>query len=353
MKIIHTSDLHLDSPLSARLSPQNAKIRREELIGTFKKIISKAAEFDRGAVIISGDLFDCANPSPRTVSYVTDLIAAMPNVAFFYLLGNHESELLLNMKINLPQNLYMFKDTFTRYDIGNVSIYGCSKIRKNMFENFMPDKNRINILVLHGVLADRTDDTEKIGLRDIEGLGIDYLALGHYHTYSQTKYSDGIAVYSGTPEGRGFDETGDMGYVLIDTDGGALTHKFVSCAKRKIYEINVDITGAQSELEYEKLIEAKLRHISPESLVRVVLTGSHEADICPDEERLMRSFADGFYCFELYDHSKLKISPSDYLYDKSLKGEFIRLVMGEENLSEEKKQKIIQCAINALTGEEI
>ena len=51
------------------------------------------------------------------------------------------------------------------------------------------------------------------------------------------------------------------------------------------------------------------------------------------------------------DESRLRINADDYKNDKSFKGEFIRLVLSKDELSDEEKDAIIECGIRALTSE--
>ena len=53
----------------------------------------------------------------------------------------------------------------------------------------------------------------------IAASGADYLALGHIH-YNVVEPLDsrGVYAYSGCLEGRGFDETGEKGFVLIEVE---------------------------------------------------------------------------------------------------------------------------------------
>ena len=60
-----------------------------------------------------------------------------------------------------------------------------------------------------------------------------------------------------------------------------------------------------------------------------------------------------FYFVKIKDESKLKINLNDFALDPSLKGEFIRTVMSDISLSEQEKNDIIMCGINALNGEKL
>ena len=50
--------------------------------------------------------------------------------------------------------------------------------------------------------------------------------------------------------------------------------------------------------------------------------------------------------------TRLLINYSEYEKDASLKGEFIRMVLGSD-MTEEQKSEVIRCGISALSGEEI
>ena len=253
----------------------------------------------------------------------------------------------------MPDNLKVFNTDWTYYKIGNVTIAGRSIISQDMFSSLSLYEKDLNIVTLHGELA-TSDAPEKISVRQLSSLPIDYLALGHYHSYSQTEISNRCtAVYSGTPEGRGFDEVGDKGYVIIDTDSGFINHKFVKRATRTLHIIKVDITGAEREIEIENRVEDALYKIPSSDIVRIILTGEYEPGLKRDTDSLSARFGAKYFYFEAKDQSKLRISADDYKNDKSLKGEFIRLVISKNELSEDEKAAIIECGIRALAGESL
>jgi DNA repair exonuclease SbcCD nuclease subunit len=354
MRILHTSDLHLGSPLTTRLSALRADERKRELISSFRAMLRSAEAYGCSAVIIAGDLFDDERVGIRILAAVTDIIDSFKNLTFFYLPGNHEGKRLLSSGVPIPENLRLFGEEWTYYELDGVRFVGRSEIRENAFDTLMLDKDKVNIAVMHGALTDKTSVPDKIGLRDIEKTNINYLALGHYHTYGATNISDTqTAVYSGTPEGRGFDEAGDKGYVIIDVENGRVSHTFVKHAKRVLRIVEADISGAQREVDIETKVACAIAQISRDDLVRVVLKGKRSPEIRIDTASLTECFASSYYYLEIRDESRIAVSSDDYLYDKSLKGEFIRLVLSDEALSEDEKKDIIECGIRALVGETV
>lgn len=352
MKIIHTSDLHLGSPLSTKLKSDKLRERKRELLTNFTRLCEEAKRVGAAAIIIAGDMFDSQKISLRALSYTLDAIEKSPDIAFFYLAGNHEKNAVKDSGRVLPKNLYLFDGEWTYYGIGDVVIAGRSEITDDAFDTLRLDADKKNIVVLHGELRDRTRAPETIGANDAAGKNIDYLALGHYHSYSTRAIDKSCyAVYSGTPEGRGFDEVGDMGYALLNTDGAGISHSFVPFARRRIRIAELDVSGLSRHSELMDRAEAALFRISPSDLVRLVIKGRRRLGFWVDTLAIERSFATRFYYFEIKDVSRLEIRAEDYVNDRSLKGEFIRLVTSDEALTDEEKEKVILCGLNALLGE--
>ena len=355
MKLIHTSDIHLDSPLSARFSPIQARERKRELLLSFRNMIDEATSIGAVGIIIAGDFFDNDRVSVRTLDTVMGFIEKEKALTFYYLPGNHEKDRLISSGIKIPENLKIFGEEWTYFDLGdNVTLCGTSSVKRGMFETLNLPKGGVNILTLHGELADRSATPDKIGTKELEKLPVDYLALGHYHTYSETKIGDNcVGVYSGCPEGRGFDEDGDKGYVILDVSESGVIYRFAKRASRTVHIIPVDISGAIREIDVENRVSEKLSTVNRADIVRVLLVGEYEAGLRRDTESLVARFSPSYFYLEVKDESRLRISSDDYKNDKSLKGEFIRLVLSEDGLSQNDKEAIIECGLRALSGETI
>ena len=352
MKILHTSDLHIGSPLTSRLSQEKIRERKAELLSCFEKMIEEAVYQRVRVFIIAGDLFDSERITKSTAERVLGAMARYPYLDFLYLPGNHEKNALLECGVSLPENLKIFGDDWTYFDYGEVMIAGRSQLAPNMISTLNFGYNKTNVAVLHGALADGRGTDEIIGKKDFDSVKVDYLALGHYHSYSAHEIGDtGVAVYAGTPEGRGFDEVGKKGFVIIDTDGRSTHHTFVPFAKRTLRIVDVDITGAENRKDVNTRVDSSLNGIPHTDLVRVRLCGKRTPELFADEDAIISRWQSAFYHFEIKDESSIKIDPDDYKYDRSLKGEFIRLVASKADISDNEKDKIIRTGLAALIGE--
>ncbi len=354
MKIIHTADLHLDSPLEKNLNPIKVKERKKELLVNFERLVTYANANDVNAIIIAGDMFDKPRISNKVISYILDIIHCNKNIDFFYASGNHDENFYIDNLSFKPENLYTFDSKWKTIDYKGIDITGIVYNTSNsntMYDTLLLNRDKLNIVILHGQIATSVD--AGIKLSQLQDKGIDYLALGHIHKYTYDRIDDrGVYVYPGCLEGRGFDEIGPKGFSLIEIENNRFKSEFVKFARRELHEVSVDITGLDTWLEIKKEIQSKIDDISKDDMVKVILVGYYKVDLIKQIE-LLEDYLDSlFYFAKVEDLSKLEINPRDYENDISLKGEFIRNVLTSD-LSIEEKNQIIEFGIKALMKEEI
>ncbi|MCD7708871.1 MAG: metallophosphoesterase [Clostridiales bacterium] len=362
MKIIHCADLHLDSKMTANLSREQARERRKELLRTFTRMVEYAAANEVRVILIAGDLFDTRNISAMARNTVRDMILGHPQIDFIYLRGNHDSDNFLTKLEEVPENLLMYGDSWGTYLYGDVAITGMEISPDNaatMYNSIVLEHDKFNIVTLHGQLENykSKDQVQVISLNDLKNKNIDYLALGHVHGRLIEKLdARGIYCYPGCLEGRGFDECGEKGFMLLDIDEDSRTMncEFVPFAARTIYTLPVDVGGVMTTQEAAERIERAISdaNYSSGSLVKIELTGEVEVDAEFSCDFLEDMFSDYFYYEKVEDRTRLRVNYADYEKDASLKGEFIRMVLSSD-MSEEEKTEVIRCGIMALSGEEI
>ncbi|MBQ9773404.1 MAG: metallophosphoesterase [Clostridia bacterium] len=353
MKLIHCADLHLDSPMESNLSSDKARERKGELRATFARLVRLAAENGADGILIAGDLFDSTHVTKSTEKYVRDLILSYPALRFFYLAGNHDRGNALKAWDPIPENLFLFGDGWTSYELEGVRITGSE--RPSFDTLALPDDHLVNILLLHGQeRAGRGAAREDvIHLGKLKGKHLDYVALGHIHEYRTAQIDRRcLACYSGCLEGRGFDECGAKGYVLLEIENGRLSHRFVPMSSRTMHTVTCDVTDVTSQLDLEARVMAAVEQIPARDLVKVVLVGACPPEAYKDTVHLRAALEQRFYFAKIKDECRLLIRPEEYRNDISLKGEFVRRVMAAE-LSETERERVIACGLRALAGEEL
>ncbi len=365
MQIIHCADLHLDSKMNAHLNSEQAAQRRAELLDTFTRLVDYATAHEVDAILISGDLFDTRRISATARRVVWEAIGGHPDITFFYLQGNHDTEHFFAERETLPENLRLFGDTWVSYPLGagRVIVSGLELSPENAVgagDALLLDPAAFNIVMLHGQQAETgaRDRAEVIRLRDFQGKGIDYLALGHVHAYQEGALdARGTWCYPGCLEGRGFDECGEHGFVLLDIDEstGAYRRAFVPFATRRLYEVPVDIDGCDGPFEILARIREEMDTARPVSadLVRVLLTGEVDVEDEIDIAYLAKQLEPDYFWVDVRDQTAPRVDAQRFLLDQSLKGEFVRTVMAREDLSEEERAAVIRCGLRAIAGEEV
>ncbi len=355
MKIIHCSDIHLDSRMESNLTAAQARERNAEICATFARMAAFAVREQVSAVLIAGDLFDTQRVSAQTAGFVLDRIRSAANVDFFYLRGNHDESRDVFGQAELPENFKTFGSDWTYHRIGDLVLAGLELDRENahsMYDTLRLNPEDTNIVLLHGQVSTQPGE-ELIALPKLKNKGIDYLALGHIHSYQTEPLDDrGSWCYCGCLEGRGFDECGEKGFVLLDISGSQIKSEFVPFASRTLHEVFVDITDLLTVNEILDAMTAAAAHIPEEDLVKFTLRGSYTLETQKDLRFLKKMLEGSHYFLKIKDESTLKIKKEDYEHDASLKGEFIRMVLSSDRPQDEKDQ-IILLGIRALSGEEV
>ncbi|MFI3176919.1 MAG: DNA repair exonuclease, partial [Eubacteriales bacterium] len=216
------------------------------------------------------------------------------------------------------------------------------------------EEKDINLVMLHGQVTQyQSTGAEVIPLSCLRERYIDYLALGHIHEYVQGPLDDrGIYCYSGCLEGRGFDECGVKGFVVLDIEEEKIHTEFVSLSRRTFHEIRVDVTPYSNFAELMEEITNTLDPICADDLIKVCIVGEIEEGFELDLTYLEEFAKRRFYYAKVKNESELRIDGDQYKNDRTLKGEFIRKVQ-LLSVSEEEKNHIIQLGLRAIAGKEV
>ncbi len=352
--IIHCADLHFDSPFKGLDSAQKAEIRREELRQVFGRITNLAESEKADALIISGDLFDSLTVSSQTLRYIREKLSQISHIPVFIAAGNHDCNAPGSYyKIyNFGENVHIFSDKIEKIECKGFDIYGVSFASQDepnsLLNGFsVDDEEKINIMAMH---ADIGGAYNPISKQEIAESGLDYLALGHIHAYSEKmQFGKTCAVYPGCPEGRGFDELGQKGVVKAVIDKNDTYVEFIPLAKRIYHEITVDVSGAES---YETLCGRILLAMkgTPDDLYKIVLVGEAEFSVQP------AIILESLHCFsaKIKDETRAKIDLKKLSEEYSLKGLFINEILKQaENGSSPLINQALSYGLEALSGEKV
>ena len=139
--------------------------------------------------------------------------------------------------------------------------------------------------------------------------------------------------------------------MLIDVTDKKLTFEFKNFSSRTLhdFEISVDTEKDFFSLR-EKIVNYLSSNVPQTSLVKVVLTGERRPDMDIDIDALTYKLNEIFFYAKVKDKTTLKINVEDFNEDKSVRGEFVRLVMSSD-LTKEMKDAVLLLGLNSLKGE--
>ncbi len=358
MRILHCADVHLDSRLSSNLDQDKSRIRRAELVSSFKKMVDYARTHDIDAIIIAGDLFDTATISRSTVSMVRQCVENNPEIDFYYLNGNHDEQYMMK-DVEELKNFKTFADSWTSYVLDesqNLVITGiASETTCGIADSLSLDEKALNIVVMHGQIYDNCG-SEGISLAALKHKGIDYLAMGHVHRYVCESLDErGRYCYPGCLESRGFDECDEHGVVVLDIHDKTIDRTFVPWGSRNAFYLEADLSECKDTISCINVISelAKANGVKADDMLEVMLGGELNEDAEYSVDIIYQELKDNYFCLKLKDKTRLKIDYSKYVNDISLKGEFIKMVMADDSLQESDKSEIIRTGLMALAGESV
>ena len=344
MKIIHCADIHFGAPINS--FPKNiSEERKREVRYTFSRMVEFAKEKGVKVIMLSGDVFDREKPFKKDVDFFYGEIEKNPDIDFLYLRGNHDNE---GERREFP-NLKTFSTAWQSYAYGDVVISGIELAPENaasLYSTLSLDEKKKNIVMLHGQVGG------EINLTKLRDKNIDYLALGHIHQYGEGRIDGrGMYAYSGCLEGRGFDETGVKGFVVLDVED-KLSYAFTPFSLRCIERVELEVDGLHEGGEMARLARSKIA-FKKENIYRIELVGEVDADVDNFAEDVERYLERDCAYLSVKDRTKKKIDYTAYEGDNSLKGEFVRSVQASRDYTEEEKAQIIAYGLKALAGREV
>jgi exonuclease SbcD len=164
---------------------------------------------------------------------------------------------------------------------------------------------------------------------EIAGKNVGYCGLGHYHQQrSVPNPIDGTEIwYPGIPEGRGWDESGECGYLMGEIDGGTVTVTGRSCNQYPLQTVTIDCEGFSSR---EQIIEAILQQhgsaFDARTILRVRLQGPIDPRLELSIEEMEERVADKVLHIQWVDETRPALDFDALSLQNTLCGRFVRLL---------------------------
>jgi len=349
LRIIHTADVHL----GARHDDlgEQASAQRERQFAAFVATIDLAIAEKVDLVLIAGDLFDSNVQPRRSVERVASQLKrlAAARIRTVILPGTHDaydrSSIyraydLKALAGSAPDDDWVTVLTPARPAIHiaacDVVVHGPVYPTKRAPHSPLVDidvathksKATWHIGMIHGAVAipGKTDRDDVVITPDEIGTsGLDYLALGHWHSAQQAKAGGVTYAYAGAPEPVAVDQdrAGKVLHVQLEETAGGRTVRVTDRAvgRTRFEKLDLDAAGVTSQ---PALIESLARKGDPDLVldVRIVGVRPDELDLRPDE--VEAALAPGFLKVRVRDVSLPALTEGTLPSPDTIAGAFIR-----------------------------
>ncbi len=210
-------------------------IVRETRVDSIHNVFKSAEKNYVDFILLCGDLFEHNMVSQEEVKKVVSIFNQYSNKMIYLLPGNHDilgADCIYNRDIFSRINHLKILNKFEPIVLENVVLHPCPIFSKFVNEDVtskIPDVHKeegVHIGIAHGSIIGRipVSNWEEVDLpidsKCTEKKGIDYLALGHWHSFQTFEDNTGIAriAYSGTHEQTKYEENNAGHCLLVEID---------------------------------------------------------------------------------------------------------------------------------------
>ena len=354
IKLIHFADLHLNAPLTSRVDWDTANKLRETKFRVIDNIVLAAAERQTDLILIAGDLLDSRFTDEKTIRFLKERFAKT-NAKVFISLGNHDYRAVSQLTGNLGENVYVFGSKMERVSLSGLGcdVYGQSFdrsfVREGMLKGFQVENpDALNLMVMHGDLQTQSD-YNPISFEDIENSGLDYLALGHIHNEKTLRRAGKTHYgYSGTPQPHSFKDCTAPSVNCVELSKQEVHLEYIDVSEYRFFQLEADVSQCNTTYDILDTVLHETEPYGPDTnLFQVALSGTLAEGIFLDLERMEKELSSSFLHIELKNQTRSPIDMETVRLEQTLRGEFVRLVTGDQSLTEKERREILECGINA------
>ena len=358
MKIVHFSDLHLDSPFAwAGATGEAARQRRQSLRDTLVRIVNLTRDVNADALFCGGDLYEQEYFSPDTAAFLRHTFSALAPIPVYIAPGNHDwyGPQSLYAQIDWSKNVHIFREaTIREVELAEgLWLWGAAHLGPantgNFLNGFRVEGSGIHVALFHG--AERSWFSEQgagkqphapFDAYEIEAAGLAHAFLGHYHRPKDADFH----TYPGNPDPLAFGEDGQRG-AIVATIGpeGRITRERRRVAVTEVHDLELDVTGLTSQQQILDQLDGNTSSLSGSARLTVkgelaLTIDIHEGDL---RGRLNRFGAVQIVFGDLrptYDMESIRQEPT-------VRGQFVRDVL-DSNLAEDEKHRVVLTGLRAL-----
>ena len=338
MKILHSADWHLDSPIQG-YTPLQQQFLKAALLTVPGKIANICKRESCDVMLLSGDLFD-GNYTRDSYQAVYQALEEV-QIPVFIAPGNHDFVAMTSpwVKESWPSNVTVFTEqTLTEKKIPGASVWGAgfhAMEAPGMLKGFTAEAGEgFAIGILHGDTTQAKSPYCPITAKQIKDSNLDYLALGHIHKGGAVQAGKTLCAWPGCPMGHGYDETGEKGVLIVEL-GETVNARFVALDTPRFYDLEIEPAEDAAQA-----VGSLLPAAADENFYRITLVGPSDP---VDMAGLQKEFG-AFPNLTLRDRTVRPVDPWLSVGEDSFEGTYFSLLQKNLDTQDPGQQRITQLA---------
>jgi exonuclease SbcD len=352
LRLLHTADVHLGAR-HADLG-EEASAQRERQFAAFQATIELALAEKLDLVLIAGDLFDSNTQPRRSVERVAAELGRLveAKIRTVIIPGTHDvyDRSSVYRAYDLPAMSGTTADddfvTILTPERPDIVLSACDVVvHARVFATKRAphspladlrvkgdDRATWHVGLVHGAIAisGKTDtDDVVINREEIGPTGLDYLALGHWHSAQQGRAGGVAYAYSGAPEPIALDQD-RAGKVLLVTLEAVNGNRSVTVEERQVGRTKferIEIDGATIRSQ-PGLVAQLAARADPDLVLDARIVGVRPDDLDLDADEVEQQLKPSFLKVRLRDLALAALTQGALPPPDTIAGAFIRDVEG-------------------------
>jgi len=345
--LLHLADVHLGAR-HADMGAAAAK-QRDRQLAAFTRAIDEGLKHSVDAALICGDLFDSNAQPRRSVERAVSELKRLTDAGIHVVIipGTHDvydsrsiyrafdlpglaglpigSDLLTVLTPEHPELVIKDLDLIV---YGRV--FATKRAPRSPLDGFSAgadDRASWKVGMIHGSRQiPGVVDRDEVLFTDAEiaASGLDYLALGHWHSFSSGRCGDTTWAYAGAPEPVAVDQDGAGNACLVRLEDGA------GSGSVRVDQVRVGRTVFRAEavdaarLENQDEMVQQLRGLAdPDLILHVSIDGIAPDTLEIDSDEVERALAPSFLHVRVRDRSVTEMAAGPDLPEDTVAGRFI------------------------------
>ena len=333
MKFLHTADWQIGMKYSH--TGEVGTRLREERINSLRVLVEIARAHEAEFMLVAGDMFEDNGVERVLVQKVADILATA-GMPVFVIPGNHDpfvpGSVWEHPAWEEAGNVTVLVEE-RPVEISGGLLYPCPIHEK--YSDMDPtawihaqDMDGIKIGIAHGTVEGVCQEVPEypVPRNAAEKAGLDYLALGHWHSLATYPGEDGAVrmAYSGTHEATKFGERDSGNILVVEIEGGGAAPVLTPIHTGELEWVVIekelreerDIAELRTQVEFVK---------NPgKTLVDIRLTGLLTMASQNELSRIREILESGRFLFGRIDAARLRPAPEDENWIAALPAGVIR-----------------------------